>query len=181
MSNKEELLKKIKALADSGVGGEKENAQKLLAELMERYGISEETLCEEVIKEFEINIPKGFKAHELAVQVFYSIVGHINDKKYFSAYKHNHKRYIFCTASEFVEFEAKYKFYLHHLRKEAEIFYGAFVNKNSIFPPPEIDEKRPDKFFLTEEEVKTINMARSLEKHNYNLQIEGDLKENKWN
>lgn len=65
--NKKELLKKIKALADSGVGGEKENAQKILAGLMKQYDISEEELSEENIKEFEIKIPKVFKAHELAV------------------------------------------------------------------------------------------------------------------
>ena len=41
MSNKAELLKKIKALADRGVDGERESAQTLLARLMEQYGISE--------------------------------------------------------------------------------------------------------------------------------------------
>lgn len=37
MSNKAELLKKIKALADRGVDGERESAQTLLARLMELY------------------------------------------------------------------------------------------------------------------------------------------------
>lgn len=47
MSNKAELLKKIKALADRGVDGERESAQTLLARLMEQYGISETELEEE--------------------------------------------------------------------------------------------------------------------------------------
>lgn len=47
MSNKAELLKKIKALADRGVDGERESAQILLARLMEQYGISETDLEEE--------------------------------------------------------------------------------------------------------------------------------------
>lgn len=47
MSNKAELLKKIKALADRGVDGERESAQTLLARLMEQYGISETDLEEE--------------------------------------------------------------------------------------------------------------------------------------
>lgn len=47
MSNKAELLKKIKALADRGVDGERESAQTLLARLMEQYGISETDLEKE--------------------------------------------------------------------------------------------------------------------------------------
>lgn len=47
MSNKAELLKKIKALADRGVDGERESAQTHLARLMEQYGISETDLEEE--------------------------------------------------------------------------------------------------------------------------------------
>ena len=47
MSNKAELLKKIKALADRGVDGERESAQTLLTRLMEQYGISETDLEEE--------------------------------------------------------------------------------------------------------------------------------------
>lgn len=47
MSNKAELLKKIKALADRGVDGERESAQTILARLMEQYGISETDLEEE--------------------------------------------------------------------------------------------------------------------------------------
>ncbi len=67
--NKEELIKKIKALADRGVGGEKENAQKLLKELMQKYNINEEEISEDIIKEFDIKMPKVYKAADLANQV----------------------------------------------------------------------------------------------------------------
>lgn len=40
--NKQELIKKMKALADSGVGGDKNNVQKSLKELMLKYNIKEE-------------------------------------------------------------------------------------------------------------------------------------------
>lgn len=42
--DKTALLKKIRALAEHGVGGEAENAEKLLARMMKKYGISEEEL-----------------------------------------------------------------------------------------------------------------------------------------
>lgn len=42
--NKAALLKKIRTLAERGVGGEAENAEKLLAHMMEKYDISEDEL-----------------------------------------------------------------------------------------------------------------------------------------
>lgn len=45
--DKTALLKKVRALAEHGVGGEAENAEKLLARMMKKYGISEEELDEE--------------------------------------------------------------------------------------------------------------------------------------
>lgn len=39
-------VKKIKALAERGIGGEKEAARKLLAALCAKYGISEEEISE---------------------------------------------------------------------------------------------------------------------------------------
>ena len=44
MTEREELLKRlerVKALAERGVGGEKENAEALLKRLMEKYDISD--------------------------------------------------------------------------------------------------------------------------------------------
>ena len=38
--DKTALLKKVRALAEHGVGGEAENAEKLLARMMKKYGIS---------------------------------------------------------------------------------------------------------------------------------------------
>ena len=47
MTEREELLKRlerVKALAERGVGGEKENAEALLKRLMAKYGISEDDI-----------------------------------------------------------------------------------------------------------------------------------------
>ena len=47
MTERERLLEKlgkVKALADRGEGGEKESAERTLAALMKRYGITEEDL-----------------------------------------------------------------------------------------------------------------------------------------
>ena len=49
--DKTALLKKIRALAEHGVGGEAENAEKLLARMMKKYGISEAELDEDASKD----------------------------------------------------------------------------------------------------------------------------------
>ena len=41
---KMDVIKKLKALSDRGINGEKENATKLLNKLMKKYGITEEEL-----------------------------------------------------------------------------------------------------------------------------------------
>lgn len=50
--DKTALLKKVRALAEHGVGGEAENAEKLLARMMKKYGISEEELDQMSITDF---------------------------------------------------------------------------------------------------------------------------------
>ncbi len=172
--NKEDLIKKIKALADRGVGGEKENAQKLLKELMQKYNINEEEISEDIIKEFDIKMPKVYNASELANQVLYSIVGKENgENKGLYSWKRTKQYFIRCTAAEFLEFEAKLKFYAHHFKKELEMFYAAFVQANGIFPPPNKTKASSGKSSLTEEDMKMLALASNLEKHEYLLQIEG--------
>lgn len=171
--NKEELIKKIKALADRGIGGEKENAQKLLKELMQKYNINEEEISEDVIKEFDIKMPKVYKAADLANQVLYSIVGKENgENKGLYSWRRTKHYFVRCTAAEFLEFEAKLKFYAHFFKKELETFYSAFVQANGIFPPPN-KAKDSNKNSLTEEDLKMLALARNLDKHEYLLQIEG--------
>ena len=50
---KKELIKKLQALAERGVGGEKEGAQRKLEQLMEKYNISEADLSDEQLREHE--------------------------------------------------------------------------------------------------------------------------------
>lgn len=47
MDKKRELLQKLKALADRGVGGEKVNAQRKLDEYMRKHGYTLEDLDEQ--------------------------------------------------------------------------------------------------------------------------------------
>ena len=53
---KKQLLNKLKALAERGVGGEKETAQRKLQELMEKYEIDENDLSDDKKEKYQFKI-----------------------------------------------------------------------------------------------------------------------------
>lgn len=69
--DKTALLKKVRALAEHGVGGEAENAEKLLARMMKKYGISEEELDEETRVRHDFTYHGG-EEKKILRQVVYS-------------------------------------------------------------------------------------------------------------
>ena len=173
--DKNELLKKLKTLAERGEGGEKLNAKKMLDDLMKKYNISEQDISEDEIKEFEIKLT-GFKSKALCSQVLFSIFGDVDDNKglYSCIFEKKKIYFVKCTNAEFIEFQAKFKFYMFHLKKDLETFYSAFIHANEIFPPNnkvKKEENKP-KMFLTDDDLNTLKLANGLEKHDYLLQIE---------
>ncbi len=72
--DKTALLKKIRALAEHGVGGEAENAEKLLARMMKKYGISEAELDEETRVRHDFTYHGG-EEKKILRQVVYKVTG----------------------------------------------------------------------------------------------------------
>lgn len=73
MTEREELLRRlerVKALAERGVGGEKENAEALLNRLMAKYGISEEDIEDTAERDYFIRY-HNFWERKLIVQIAY--------------------------------------------------------------------------------------------------------------
>lgn len=143
MSNKAELLKKIKALADRGVDGERESAQTLLARLMEQYGISE-TELEEERRETAWFPYSQETERRLLNQIIYMVTGAggFGCVGTYSGRKRK-KMGTECTAAERLEIEANYAFFKAAMEEELEIFYSAFACKNNLFPSE--DKAKPSK------------------------------------
>ena len=57
---KKQLLNKLKALAERGVGGEKETAQRKLKKLMKKYDVEEADLSDEKKENFEFKYKNKF-------------------------------------------------------------------------------------------------------------------------
>lgn len=170
--NKLELLQKIKELASHGVGGEKQNAQAMLDKLMSKYNITDEDLCEEIIKEFDFKTNNKLEKALLG-QIAYSVYGNINDKKGYYSYTYiKNKTCIKCTDAEFLEISAKFDFYKKEYKKQQKLFYRAFIHANSIFPDEKLCKHEKESYFLTDEDMKILNLAKGIEKAEFRKRLQ---------
>lgn len=167
-----ELAKKLKALAHKGEGGEKENAQQKLAALMKKHGITPDQIEEDVIENFSIEVK--VKNQRFFMQVVCSVC----DAKVFGYKGKRNYLILECTASEFVEIESKFEFYLKEYEKELkqreEIFYRAFVQKNALYLHTGEKQEKKD---LTPEELeeiqKILKVADDIQASEYRKQLKG--------
>jgi hypothetical protein len=178
MNNKiQERLKKIKALADRGIGGEKETAQRMYRELLDKYSLTEE----DILKSEENVTRRWFKSEDelsrrLAVQIAYKVTG---DNSYWVKTNTKVRTLGFdMTDFEYDEFKFYYNFYINHFRDELDVFYKAFININDLFPDESARcyEDREDNRELTPEELdklqRMFEMQRGMHKKEPNKQIE---------
>ena len=171
MRNKEKLLKKIKTLSERGVGGEKESAEKLLLQLMEKYKITEDEISEDSV-EFEWFRYKDNIQKRLLNQVIYMILGNVD------TYKRTGGRHklvgAYCTAAQKFEIEMNFEFFRNAMEKELETFYTAFCHKNRLFPTEEIAmEKTSEDEISNLDALKIGMMMEGMERHTIKKMIEG--------
>lgn len=130
MVDKAALLKKIRALAERGVGGEADNAEEILRRLMEKYGVSEDELDEEERRRHDFEY-HGKEQEKLLRQVVYKVTG---DYAYNLVYRASGRRVktqlgADCTAAEKVEIEFLFDFYTRLWERERAAFLSAFIQK----------------------------------------------------
>ena len=94
-----EKLKKIKALADRGVGGEKETAMRMYEELKARYEIKDEEIMLDTVSLHWFGY-NGELEEDLLTQIFYKVTGSASYHVYTGKYKRRKKRGCDCTEIE---------------------------------------------------------------------------------
>lgn len=128
-----ERLKKLKALAERGVGGEKETAIRLYNELMEKYQIEEAEVLEDLLTVHWFNYSTDIE-ERLLLRVFYKVTGSTSYHHFVGNIKRRKKRGCECTEVEAVEIRLLFDFYRRELKEELEVFMIAFLNGNNIYP-----------------------------------------------
>lgn len=168
MKDKINLAKKLKALADRGIGGEKDNARRMLEKFMLENGISDSDLESTTEKHFRFKLPKNPKlSNKLFYQIVWALVG--LDKLY-ERKSDRSAIYVLCTSDQAIEIEAQFGFFNRLLNKEMDLFYTAFLHKHSIFGKQEIDNGEPD---LSPEEIKRLRtISAGLSDQTYHKQLQ---------
>lgn len=133
-------IKKVKALAEQGVSGEKEAAQQLLERLCARYGITLEELNEgEARRVYHFHIRTS--VYKLFLQVFTHLYGvgdrFRNEVKVYQA-KNGRDIQVSLTPTEYIEFNIFFEWhrqnYLKERRRMREIFYSGYLEKHKLYP-----------------------------------------------
>ncbi len=142
MTERERLLEKlehIKAISEKGYKGERIAAEEHLHRLMEKYNITEGDLENTGICTFFISYKTDYEKR-LLVQLSYMHLGYGHACDTLGTYTNRkHKKVaIDCTPAQYIEIEADFEFYRVALAEEMDVFFSAFIQKNKLFPPPEL-------------------------------------------
>ena len=136
--SKEDLLRKIRALTEQGVGGERETAKEIMNRLMEKYGITELDIEAENTELHWFSYEKDAHRNLLA-QVIFMVTA---DGSTFSRLDALGRRIpscrkigAHCTKAQMIEIEYAFGFYRDAYDEELESFYIAFINRHNLFPP----------------------------------------------
>ena len=176
MSKHIELAKKLKALADKGIGGEKINAEKMLNDLLKKHNLTIEEIEGEKKQDYYFNV-----AEKRYWNLLYQIIKNVNykircfgeiPKTKIRQHKLDGNYLIECTTCEYVEIEAKFDFYSKLFKSELDTFFSAFIEANDLgVDDPSPENKKP----LTKEEYSKLlriqEMALKIKKGDFHKQL----------
>ena len=127
-----DLLKKLKALSERGVGGEKDNAAAKLQLLLKKYNLTIDQLEQEEKGIYTFKILAGTK--KLFIQIVFCVCGK-GPEIYKFAKERGQKRRMQVdgiTQMQFVQICEMYEFYKKKYEEDLITFYKAFVHKNEL-------------------------------------------------
>ena len=128
-----EKLKKIKALAERGVGGERETAMKIYEDLKARYELEDEEIMQDEVTIHWFGYSNELE-EELLKWIFYKVTGDKDCYAYHGKYKRRKKRGCECAEIEAAEIILLFSFYREKLKSELEAFMIGFRIGNGLFP-----------------------------------------------
>ena len=179
-----ERLGKMKALADGGVGGERENAARLLEEVAAKYGVNLSALDgAELEKRHDFEIRKAWQLDLIRQLVSIARLEEYGSLEVDHLQLYDRKlgnklvgRFCVCTDAQWVEIMAKYAILARDYEQQLEVFFRAWLEANDLLvDAPFITNRKPP----TKEEMlramKASRMALGIEKTQLRKQIEGGV------
>lgn len=154
-------IKKLQALAERGVGGEKETAQKKLQEMLAKNGIDSPEELEQEEIEFTLFSYKGEHEETLLHQCIYKVMTASNKPDFYRRRGTRQKVGIYCTKAQKIEIELEFEFYRNLFNEQLELFMHAFIQAQGIFP---LDAPHGNYDEFSEEDMKIAFMASGIDR-----------------
>lgn len=152
-----ERLQKLQNLAERGVGGEKETAEKKLQKLLAENNLTEVDLQEDKVNYYLFSFKESMKKR-LLYQIIYKVVG--TEVKLYHTKGTRNKVGTYCTAAEKLEIDLDFEFYSNILDQEFEIFMSAFITKQDLFPK-DVPVVNVNIHELTQEQLEELNKKQA--------------------
>lgn len=170
-----ELAKKLKALAEQGIDGEKQNAITMLQAMMKKHGITMEMINENDAKDHEFITSNDKQVQRFFMQIIANVLGK-NKKagKYVRHPRGKERWFAYCTPSEAIEIQARFDFFWPIWEKEVDIFYAAFIQTNRLYRKPSNDDEKEEKELSQQEKerlFKMMNLMANMDRHVFTKQI----------
>ena len=162
-------IKKLQALAERGVGGEKDTAAKMLQKMLEKNGISSLDELESEKYEYTLFSYRGKHEIKLLKQCIYKVLRAAGDRTSYRTRGTRQKIGIYCTKAQKIEIELEFEFYRNVFYEELSTFMDAFIQAQQIFPP-DAPHGSFDKF--NERDMKIALMAGGIDKRTRAAMIE---------
>lgn len=169
MSKILDLAKKLKALADRGVGGERENATNMLLRYMDKHGISIND-----IEDSDLEL-RTFKISPNQKTIFIQVAAMVLNFNYdlWKSRSNRNTYLIECTPGQQIEIQVAFDFYWNAYKEEIQVFTNAFIQKNRLFRDTTDEEAAKESELSKEEALKLIAMMEGIEKRDLKKQING--------
>ncbi len=180
MSKYIELAKKIKALVNRGEDAEKQNTEKTFIAFLKKHNITIEELEGEKQEDYFFKLEKHQQA--LWVQVVKRVNESINcygeiPKSKVKQFGLKGNYFITCTASEYIEIEAKHDFYYKLYKEEQGIHYSAFCRANDLLVENTDTTEKEMNLADYERWKRVHDMAQKIKVGQFNKQIsDGKIK-----
>lgn len=171
-----ERLRKMKALASRGVGGERKNAERLMALIAAEYGIDLDQFDDEELKTFYITLPKKISRKLLCqlcalkrkeLELYGALVSKEDDRlTMWGTSRMNRYAIKSCTDAEWVEMLAKLKILTRAFNKQVEEFYSAFLFANDLMVEADEDDEKELSLAERQRFHRIARMSMGIEKTN---------------
>lgn len=161
---------KLYNLATQGFGGEKDNAKRILDNLLLSHGIN----LSQIIDNEELAVFSVTYKSKLEQRLLQQIIFKIRNGERTKGYSENKKQIFQATKIEGAEIIAAYEIYRKALIEEIEDIFTAFIHKQNIFPDRKPNDN--DNTQLSAEEMeksrKIIGMMDGINKVNIHKMVE---------